>query len=367
MRPWPLLILLLHGPAWAGEAGGTTTPGLLDELWVDAGGPYVVDAGASTTLDASGSQLDACARAEFAWDLDGDGLVDTAATSSPTQTFDATDLDGPQARRVHVQVTCWLIDELASIDGSDEAELTVHNVPPAIGRVDRESIPREGTPFTLEVIFTDPEAADTHEISWDLGDGGTATGPVISHAWVQDGPYDLTVTVTDDDGDADSFQTVVEVTNLPPILSGQPTTQAQVDQPWSFTPVVTDAGLADTHSFAATLPPGALLDAETGALTWTPTLDDLGAWDLSLSVEDEAGDGDTMLWTLTVSEDLPTEPDTGSGGGRPFGDGHARPDPWEGVYTIAGEGCRCAAGAPGATGLGLLALVTLAVGRRRRS
>ena len=342
---------------------------LLEELWVDAGGPYQVDAGASTTLDASRSRLESCTRAEFAWDLDGDGLVETTVSSSPTVTFSATHMDGPLELEVHVQVTCWLIDEIASIDGSDDARVTVRNADPEISGVERDANPREGTPVTMTVEFVDPEGADTHTVQWDLGDGETAVGEEIEHRWVQDGRYEVTVVVTDDDGGLDTFVAVADVANLPPTLSGSPQTQVAPDEAYAFTPLVIDPGLADTHSFTASLPPAATLDPLTGQVAWTPTLDDLGDWDLSLSVQDDAGDGDTMLWTLTVSEDAPT--DTGTElGDRPWADGHAQADPWQDAYPITGEGCRCTSNGRAAEGrtltpLAALSLVAL-IWRRRR-
>lgn len=371
MRPLALLIPALVAPSPARAAGGGGSH-LLAELWVDAGGPYLVDAGETVTLDASGSRVELCTRAQFAWDLDGDGLVDTTGSTSPTYAFSTAHIDGPHEQRVHVQVTCWLIDELDSIEGSDDAALGVRNAAPTITGVERDAAPREGALLHLSVEFTDPEAADTHVVGWDLGDGATATGEEISHTWVQDGRYEVTVQVTDDDGGSHTFVSLLDVANLPPDLSGSPSTQATVGQPWSFVPLVTDPGLADTHSFRADLPAAATLDTATGEISWTPSAGDVGDHALSLSVEDDAGDGDTLLWTVEVRDAGATDTGSGDGGGggggggdRPYGDGHAQGDPWEGAYPIAGEGCRCDASRADLLAPALLPMALLTMRRRR--
>lgn len=362
----------LVGTGGAARAAG---PGFVGDLLADAGGPYTVDAGDSIPLDASRSQVGACSRAEYSWDLDGDGLVDTSPSTSATTTFSAADLDGPVEVGVHLWVTCWLADEIASIEGTAASSVTVRNADPVIASVDRDVAPREGTALTLSVDFTDPEGADDHEITWDLGDGSGAEGTAVTHTWVQDGTVQVTVVVTDDDGGVDTWVGQVDVANIPPTIQGTPQAWAVPGQAWTFAPLVDDPGLADTHAWHGELPAGATVDEATGRVSWTPGEADLGPHDCSLSVEDDAGDGDTILWTLTVAEEAPQDTGTGSdtgtgkgtgtGGSRPIGDGSAPTDPWAGEYDIAGAGCRCASAGRAPIGpIGLLGL--LASLRRRR-
>jgi len=54
---------------------------------------------------------------------------------------------------------------------------------------------------------------------WDFGDGTNATGVIVSHAYVDDGNYTVTLTVTDDDDATASTTATKKVLNLSPIAS----------------------------------------------------------------------------------------------------------------------------------------------------
>ncbi|HJR26049.1 MAG TPA: ExeM/NucH family extracellular endonuclease [Acidimicrobiales bacterium] len=68
---------------------------------VDAGGPYAVVEGSSTTVSATGNDPDGDALT-YAWDLDGNGTFETAGQSA---TFSAAGIEAPASRTIAVQVT----------------------------------------------------------------------------------------------------------------------------------------------------------------------------------------------------------------------------------------------------------------------
>ncbi|NIN33952.1 MAG: PKD domain-containing protein, partial [Gammaproteobacteria bacterium] len=54
---------------------------------------------------------------------------------------------------------------------------------------------------------------------WDFGDGSNTTGEVASHSYTDDGNYTVTLTVTDDDGAADSATSLKTVLNRSPVAT----------------------------------------------------------------------------------------------------------------------------------------------------
>lgn len=67
---------------------------------------------------------------------------------------------------------------------------------------------------------TDPDGSIT-SYEWNFGDGGTATGAVASHTYASAGSYDITLTVTDDQGLTDqAVQTIAVEAEPPPEPSG---------------------------------------------------------------------------------------------------------------------------------------------------
>ena len=69
-------------------------------------------------------------------------------------------------------------------------------------------------PVTFTAEATDPDGSVT-AWSWDLGDGTTASGPVVTHTYRTTGEQRVTLTVTDDDGERSaSTETVAVRTRL---------------------------------------------------------------------------------------------------------------------------------------------------------
>ena len=49
------------------------------------------------------------------------------------------------------------------------------------------------------------------EYAWDFGDGGTGSGPVVSHAYAATGNFVVTLSVTDNDGRTTTCETVADI------------------------------------------------------------------------------------------------------------------------------------------------------------
>lgn len=347
-------------------------PGVSVEGFAEAGGPYTVAAEGTVTLDASASRTSACTRVQYDWDVDGDGTVDVAAGAASRADWTAAGVDGPWSTTVSLVVTCYVSSGL-TVEDKDGARLTVNNVAPSIVALETSGTLREGSEVTLTVEASDVEAADLLTVTWDLGDGSSLTGATITHTWVQDGDYDVVISVTDDDGGRATRTQRLRVVNAPPEIEGEPSTRAFVDQLYTFTPSAHDPGALDELNWTVALPDGAVFDPTTRQISWQPTADQLGDHRFEVVVRDDAGDSDTLSWIVEVLQDGEDTGGTGDGGpadggqadgggDRPWGDGSADPDPWD-DWEIQGEGCRCRGGSAAL----LLPAVLPLIGLRRRS
>ena len=92
---------------------------------------------------------------------------------------------------------------------SDSAVVTVHNAAPKPGDVTAPGTATTGTPVTVRVEFTDAGSNDTQTCVVDWRDGAISTSKLkphgacsAKHTYTTAGTYDVTVAVTDDDGDS---------------------------------------------------------------------------------------------------------------------------------------------------------------------
>ncbi|MDX1611537.1 MAG: PKD domain-containing protein [Candidatus Thermoplasmatota archaeon] len=115
-------------------------------------------------------------------------------------------------------------------------ELGYANVelPDAIVKIRAETLhPRVDEPVAL-TVQVDGVATDGLPIAWTLGDGTTATGQEIDHAWAEPGTYTVNATVTPAEGPrAHDAITITVTENQPPIptISVESTTPAMAGTP----------------------------------------------------------------------------------------------------------------------------------------
>jgi PKD repeat protein len=115
-------------------------------------------------------------------------------------------------------VTVTVTDDDGGV-GTDTAQVTVSNVAPTVSI---DSVDQPNPQFILPVVhtltfngsFTDPGWLDTHNATWDFGDGTVAAGALAEeqtqpdstgnttsqHAYSAPGDYTVTLNITDDDG-----------------------------------------------------------------------------------------------------------------------------------------------------------------------
>ena len=180
----------------------------------NAGGPYMVDEGASIILDVSGSTDPGNDIVSYSWDLDNDGLFEDALGGS---------VGFSQVNDGSYTVSVKVIDADGAED-TDIATVTVNNVAPtadAGGTYEGDV----GETIILDAHGSNDPGKDIILYEWDLdGDGiyHDASEATAEFTRIKDGDYTVSVRVTDDDGESNTSDAVVTVSNLPPTVSLQP-------------------------------------------------------------------------------------------------------------------------------------------------
>jgi PKD repeat protein len=135
--------------------------------------------------------------------------------------------------------------------GTDNATAVVLNVAPTVDIGDDAEID-EGDTFEREGSFEDP-GADSWVATVNYGDGSgvqslsLATDKTfdLSHTYVDDGIYTITVTVTDDDGGVGMDDLTVTVLNVPPIVDAGPDAEVLTGENYDFYGTFEDPGVED--------------------------------------------------------------------------------------------------------------------------
>jgi PKD repeat protein len=155
---------------------------------------------------------------------------------------------------------------------------------------------------------SDPDGTiDSYD--WDFGDGTSATGETVTHAYAQDGTYTATLTVTDDDGEEGTGSAQVEVADIDPVVafSYSPTSPA-AQSPVQFTDESTsyDGVASWSWDFDG--------DGTEDSASQNPahSYNSAGEYTVSLTVEEADGDSDMATQIITVS--APNQPPDANAG-----------------------------------------------------
>ena len=174
---------------------------------------------------------------------------------------------------------------------------------------------KEGRTLSFTATATDADNNDrltfemTHAFNGSsFVPAGSSFAPAGGFTWtpteLQDGSYQVTVTVMDRAGESDfeTFTVEVEEVNVGPELDRIGSRAIEEQKTLSFDASVTDPDNGDSHRFSLTLaPPGASI-TDDGTFSWTPTEQQDGVRGVNVTVTDRFGASDFEVFTVTVRE-----------------------------------------------------------------
>lgn len=217
----------------------------------------------------------------YEWDF-GDGSSGSGATTSHSYAEGGT----------YDVVLTVTDDDGASDTSTEEVSVAANQAPTA-------EFTSEVTDLmvSLDASTSMDDDGQIESYSWDFGDGESGSGVTASHTFQEGGSYDITLTVTDDDGE--SSEVTQSVTVAPAPANTAPTA--------AFESTVTNLQVA-TDASASTDDDGEIVayswdfgdgTTETG-LTAAHTYSEAGTFTVTLTVTDDDGDNDTSSEEVTV-------------------------------------------------------------------
>jgi hypothetical protein len=263
-----------------------------------------VNEGNTATVSFSGqfdpSSADTVAGFRYGYDFDNDGTFEIIDSASASATVPASYLaDGPASRTVKGRI------KDKDGDFSDyTTTITVDNVPPTVTINGAPASSPEGTAISLTSTVTDPGTPETFAYAWSVTKNGSpyasGSGAAFSFTPDDNATYVVTLTVTDGDGGSGSDSKTVLATNVPPVLtslvSSSPAVGGAVEgQAMSVTATFTDAGTADTHSYAINWGDGssssgpAASSGGTGSVTAGHVYANGGLYTITFTLTDDDG------------------------------------------------------------------------------
>ncbi len=126
------------------------------------------------------------------------------------------------------------------------------------------------------------------------------------------GDNTVTVEVSDGNGGDDSQSFVITVTAAPPnqspVFNSTPSSNAIVDELYSYNAQASDPE-SDPLTFSLSVAPaGMTVNANTGAISWTPNQSQLGANSVVVRVDDDEGGFATQSFNINVIDEVDNQP-----------------------------------------------------------
>jgi len=161
--------------------------------------------------------------------------------------------------------------------------------------------------YVYDVEAYDPDGDDLTYALVSGPDGMTLdpeTGLINWQTTSEDaGTYEVLVQVTDPHGASAIQRYDLVVVEQVPVITTDPAEEALTDQAYVYDVAAIDPNPDDALSFSLTqAPAGMAIDADSGVVSWNPTLAELGPHDVVIRVTDTGGYFSEQSYVLTVVE-----------------------------------------------------------------
>lgn len=226
----------------------------------------------------------------FIWNF-GDGKVDTSFNNLIDHTYEDNNT---------YEIELIIFDDALDSD-TLKSEITIQNVAPKIKAIIPER-GNEGTPISLSLVIYDEGMNDTHNISWDLGDGNKDSTMEFTHQYIDDGEYTINISVEDDDGGKDSWKQEINIMNVNPVVELSIPDSAFEGDTLIFNANVTDLGLNDQFTYVWNFGNGKQDTLQNSSNIYT----DNGNFTVYLTVKDDDGGVATSKRDIIIENVPPT-------------------------------------------------------------
>ncbi len=254
------------------------------------GGPYSGLVGAPVYFDGGGSSDSDGTLASYAWSF-GDGITATGVAVSHTYSF-----------------TGFYEAKLTVTDnkGATATEGVSISVIPA--QANMPPIARPGGPYSAapgaSIAFdgstsNDPDGT-VSDWSWDFGDGTTASGINVSHAYATPGTFTVRLTVSDNTGETGSATTtasIVGVNQAPIARTGGPFS-GKTGVPVAFDGSLSTDADGTIASYAWSFGNGTTASGAKPTCTYTAA----GSYAVTLTVTDDKGATNSTSTTALITD-----------------------------------------------------------------
>ena len=256
---------------------------------------FIVRLGQTLTLDGSASYSPLGNPITYQW-FWGDG---TSTNNAPSVVSHLYAAGGPY------------LGSLVVTDNQGEANtnsfqvtMAPANQPPVIVLTVSTNTPFVQSVVTFDATQTYSPSGDPMTFTWNFGDQGKTTGPLVTHVYQQLGAFTAALTVADNYGGVSVATQQLNVVDAPPVFTSTPLLLTPTGTNYAYQPVVTDAAGAAVTFQLVQGPALMSCDTNTGILNWLPGTNNLGPNSIDLRATDANGGVTDQAYTLVVTTPL---------------------------------------------------------------